>query len=72
VTAAKKKPKVWKFNPERLLILITSLGLAVYLVVKGIQEGKIDYIYALGLTFVVIGYFARDLTGQEDDEEPKL
>jgi hypothetical protein len=65
----KKKPRGLKI--ERLLILVTSLGLAVYLIVRGTQEGKIDYIYVIGLLFVVIGYFAKEITGQDDDEEPQ-
>lgn len=56
---------------ERLLILVTALGLAVYLIVMGTLKGEIDYIYVIGLLFVVIGYFAKELTGDDDDEEPQ-
>ena len=54
---------------ERLLILVTALGLAVYLIVDATRKGELDYIYVIGLLFVVIGYFARDVTGQDEDPD---
>lgn len=66
--AGSKKQQPWKFNPERMLILVTALGLSVYLIVKGVQEGQLDYVYIIGLLFVVIGYFAKELTGQDDED----
>ena len=65
--AASKKPPPDR-SLERILILVTSLGLASYLIVMGTLRGELDYIYVIGLLFVVIGYFARDLTGQRDDD----
>jgi uncharacterized membrane protein len=68
--SAAAKPRRWSFERfERLLILITALGLSVYLIIDATRKGELDYIYVIGLLFVVIGYFAKDLTGQ--DEDPK-
>lgn len=53
---------------ERLLILVTALGLAVYLIVDGVRKGELDYLPVLGLLFAVIGYFAKELTGQDGDD----
>lgn len=58
-----------KASPERLVILITALGLVVYLVIDGTMKNELDRIYVIGLLVAIIGYFVRDLTGE--DEEPK-
>lgn len=62
-------PKKRKASPERLVILITALGLVVYLVIDGTMKNEIDRIYVIGLLVAIIGYFVKDLTGE--DEEPK-
>lgn len=66
---SKKKPPVRKFAIERLLILITALALVVYLIVDGTLKNEIDRIYVIGLLVAIIGYFVRDLTDEDDDEE---
>lgn len=62
-------PKKRKANPERLVILVTALGLVVYLVIDGTLKNELDRIYVIGLLVAIIGYFVKDLTGE--DEEPK-
>jgi uncharacterized membrane protein len=54
-------------SPERLLILVTALGLVVYLVIDGTVKNEIDRIYVIGLLVAIIGYFVKDLTDQDDD-----
>ncbi len=68
----KKKPPTSGVSIERLLILVTALGLMSYVVIVGISTGKIDFVYALGALALIVGYFAKELTGQKsskDDEE---
>lgn len=65
-TAERKKRRR---SPERLIILITALGLVVYLVVDGTIKNEIDRIYVIGLLVAIIGYFVKDLTDAEGDED---
>lgn len=66
-TVSRKKPP--KRSPERLLILTTALGLLVYLVVDGTLRNELDRIYVIGLLVAIIGYFVKELTDTEPDDE---
>lgn len=68
MTVARKKPAKRR-SPERLIILITALGLVVYLVVDGTIKNEIDRIYVIGLLVAIIGYFVKDLTDNDDSDE---
>lgn len=67
---SKKPPPNWVIV-ERLLIIVTSLGLAVYITIDAVNNDKLDYLSALGLLFAVIGYFAKDLTGQSGRDDDR-
>jgi hypothetical protein len=66
VTPKKRKPAN---TFERRLILVSAILAAGYLIVVGTLRDQIDFVYVIGLLFMVIGYFAKDLTDRDEDDD---
>lgn len=54
---------------ERIIILGSCMLMMIFLIVDGVLRNEIDRGLAIGVLATMIGYFAKELTGQKDTDQ---